>query len=41
LPGRGHRIETTTPTRHTYRTRPPAVATIRHVPIRIDYVLTC
>ena len=37
----GHQIETTTPTRHTYRTRPPAIATIRVVPIRIDYVLTC
>ena len=40
-PGPGHRIETTTPTRHSYRTRPPALATIRHVPIKIDYVLTC
>jgi hypothetical protein len=39
--GPGHQIETTTPTRHTYRTRPPAIATIRVVPIRIDYVLTC
>jgi hypothetical protein len=36
----GHEIETTTPTGHTYRTRPPAVATIRESPIRIDYVLT-
>ncbi len=37
----GHRIETTTPTGHHHHTRPPALATIRHVPIRIDYVLTC
>jgi hypothetical protein len=34
----GHQIETTTPTRHTYRTRPPAIATIRVVPIT-DVVL--
>ena len=39
-PGVGsHEIETMTPTGHTYRTRPPAVATIRESPIRIDYVL--
>ncbi|HEX6148426.1 DUF222 domain-containing protein [Nocardioides sp.] len=36
-----HQVETTTPTGHRYRTRPPAIATIRETPIRIDYVLTC
>ncbi len=36
----GHQIETTTPTGHTYRTRPPVVITIRESPLRIDYVLT-
>ncbi|MEJ7794240.1 MAG: DUF222 domain-containing protein [Nocardioides sp.] len=35
----GHQIETTTPTGHTYRSRPPAVATVREFPIRIDYIL--
>ena len=39
--GTGHQIETTTPTGHRHHTRPPALATIRHVPIKIDYVLTC
>ena len=40
-PGRGtHQIDTTTPTGHTYRSRAPAVATIREVPVRIDYVLS-
>jgi Domain of unknown function (DUF222) len=39
-PGR-HQIETTTPTGHTHRTRPPRLATIREAPLRIDYVLTC
>jgi hypothetical protein len=37
----GHQVETTTPTGHRYRSRPPTVATIRETPIRIDYVLTC
>ncbi len=41
-PGRGgHQVETTTPTGHIHRTRPPRLATIREVPLRIDYVLTC
>jgi hypothetical protein len=35
----GHEIDTTTPTGHTYRSRAPAIATIREVPIRIDLVL--
>ena len=39
--GRGHRVETITPTGHRHHTRPPILATIRHVPVRIDYVLTC
>ncbi len=40
LPSEGdHQIDTTTPTGHTYRSRAPAIATIREVPIRIDYVL--
>jgi len=34
-----HQIATTTPTGHTYRSRSPAVATVREVPIRIDYLL--
>jgi hypothetical protein len=38
-PGR-HRIDTTTPTGHIYRSRPPVLATIREVPYRIDYLLT-
>ncbi len=38
----GHEIETTLPTGHRYRSRPPpTVATIRRTPIRLDYVLTC
>ncbi|MGH3659500.1 MAG: hypothetical protein ACRDUA_22870, partial [Micromonosporaceae bacterium] len=37
----GHQVETTTPTGHRHRSRPPVIATIREVPIRIDYVLTC
>ncbi len=32
-------IETTIPTGHTYVTRPPARATIRHTRVAIDYVL--
>ena len=37
----GHEIETTLPTGHRYRSRPPpAVATIRRTPIRLDYLLT-
>ena len=37
----GHEIETTLPTGHRYRSRPPPiVATIRRTPIRLDYVLT-
>ncbi len=39
--GPGPQIETITPTGHRHHTRPPTLATIRHVPIRIDYVLTC
>lgn len=39
-PGGGHEIETMTPTGHRYQSRAPAVATIRRVPLRIDYVLT-
>jgi hypothetical protein len=36
----GHEIETTLPTGHCYRSRPPPiVATIRHTPLRIDYVV--
>ena len=31
-------IDTTTPTGHTYRSRAPAIATIREVPIRIEYL---
>jgi len=38
-PEPGH-LETTTPTGHTYATGPPAVATIRHTRIAIDYVLS-
>jgi hypothetical protein len=35
-----HEIETTLPTGHRYRSRPPRiVATIRHTPVRIDYVV--
>ncbi len=38
----GHEIETTLPTGHRYRSRPPpTVATIRRTPIRLDYILTC
>ena len=36
----GHQITTTTPTGHVYRSRAPAVATVREVPYRIDFVLT-
>jgi hypothetical protein len=36
--GEGHEIETTLPTGHRYRSRPPAVATIRRTPIRLDYL---
>ena len=35
----GHQIDTTTPTGHTYRSCPPAVARVRETPIRVDYVL--
>lgn len=36
----GHEIETTLPTGHRYRSRPPPiVATVRRTPIRIDFVL--
>jgi len=35
----GRDIETTTPTGHTYRSGPPAVATVRSIPFRLDYVL--
>ncbi len=38
--GGAHQIDTTTPTGHTYRSRAPAVATVREVPLQIDYVLT-
>ena len=39
-PGRdGHEIQTTTPTGHTYRSRPPVLATIHRHPIHLDYVL--
>ena len=34
-----HQIDTTTPTGHTYRSRAPAIAGIREVPIRIEYLL--
>ena len=37
----GHEIETTLPTGHCYRSRPPpAVAMVRRTRIRIDYLLT-
>jgi 5-methylcytosine-specific restriction endonuclease McrA len=37
----GHAIETTMPTGHRYRTRPPPIARIHHLPpLRIDYLLT-
>jgi hypothetical protein len=36
----GHEIETTLPTGHRYRSRPPpTVARLRRTPIRLDYVL--
>jgi len=36
----GHEVETVLPTGHRYRSRPPpAVATIRRTPIRLDYIL--
>jgi hypothetical protein len=36
----GHEIETTLPTGHRYRSRPPRiVASIRHTPVLIDYVV--
>jgi len=36
----GHEIETTLPTGHRYRSRPPrTVATIRQTPVRVDYVV--
>jgi hypothetical protein len=37
--GGGHRIETTTPTGHTYGSSPPVLVTIRETPIRLDLVL--
>ena len=40
LSGHPNHIDTTTPTGHTYRSRPPASATVREVPLRIDYVLS-
>ena len=40
-PPGGHQVETTTPTGHIHRTRPPCLATIREAPLRIDYVLSC
>lgn len=37
----GHEIETTLPTGHRYRTRPPPIARIHQLPpLRIDYLLT-
>lgn len=37
----GHEVETTLPSGHRYRSRPPPVlASVRTVPIRLDYVLT-
>jgi len=37
----GHEVETTLPTGHRYRSRPPRlVATVGHTPYRLDYVLT-
>lgn len=38
-PGPDGDIETTLPSGHHYRTRPPAIATVRHRPLQIDYVL--
>ena len=38
----GHEIETSLPTGHHYRSRPPRlVATVRRRPVRVEYVLTC
>lgn len=37
--GGPHEVETSTPTGHVYRSRAPVVATVRHAPIRVDYVL--
>ena len=38
----GHEIETSLPTGHRYRSRPPRlVATVRRRPVRVEYVLTC
>ena len=41
----GHQIETTMPTGHRYRTRPPPLARIHHhtdlPPITVDYHLAC
>ncbi|WP_151083160.1 DUF222 domain-containing protein [Nocardioides cynanchi] len=37
----GHEVETTFPTGHRYRSRPPRlVATVGHTPYRVDYVLS-
>jgi hypothetical protein len=35
-----HQIDTTTPTGHRHRSRPPVVATVDRKPVRIEYVLT-
>jgi hypothetical protein len=35
----GHEVVTTLPTGHTYRSRAPALATVRSTPLTIDYVL--
>lgn len=34
-----HEIVTTLPSGHTYRTRPPVLATIRRLPLRLEFVL--
>jgi hypothetical protein len=39
-PGPAGEVETSLPTGHRYRTRPPAIATIRQRPLRVDYILT-
>ncbi|MEO5852339.1 MAG: DUF222 domain-containing protein, partial [Nocardioides sp.] len=35
----GHDLETTTPTGHTYRSGRASLATVRAIPLRVDYVL--
>ncbi len=38
----GHEIETSLPTGHRYRSRPPRlVATVSRRPVRVDYILAC